>query len=462
MESVSPVPSEGGPRASPADVVRIEGEARHQRGIAVRPGEQEHRGQIVPRAVLVHHRRRRRVPLGVVVGGEDQRLGARQVVGGGGQERLQAGDRPAGRELIEQPRIVELRHRHGLTAVRPHRQVVGRHHRHLPRAGHLEVEERQLPGAGVLVDVRHDVVEIRRVHVLGRVDAEPRHAEIDHEVEVAHDLVAHAVVRGVQIRQAVQLADAHVIRGVLVVRGLDGAGGLVEVGRRVEPRIDVLGELGAVAADARGLPRHGVEDGVGVDADADLGAALDHVGEFREGAAPAVLQRVADGLIALPPRIGDDHRVLAGRRDLDPGEPGRPQVVLALQRDVGPPPLEEVHERAARRRRPQQRRRARRRRRRRSGLVRAAQRRHQQQRRETDLDPPPGLNVPALPVHGGSDHPSSRDRQTKSRQICAVYRAPGAPARHAATAPKGAVTTVSRCVARYSSSASCASRETER
>src|SRR5207248_5981536 len=119
------------------------------------------------------------------------------------------------------------------------------------------------------------------------------------------------------------------VGGALVVRDRARR---VEIARRVETGIAVLGVRRAVRANAGArIVGHVVDDGIHVDTYARRAAALHHVGEFGARARPAARDAVADRLIALAPGVGGGlDAVLLGRGDLYGGEAGWPEHLLTL------------------------------------------------------------------------------------------------------------------------------------
>ncbi len=191
------------------------------------------------------------------------------------------------------------------------------------------------------VDEREDAVELHLLDVLGRVDTEARDPEAGERDQVARDLLLDARLARVQVREAEQLAVLHRGRVGVVVEGA----GRVEVLGGVEARVAVLRvrRAGATHAGAREVG-HVVDDRVHVDADAGGPAPLHHVGELRLRARAAARQAVAHGLVALAPVLARREAVLLGRGHLHGVVAHRAQEPLALLRDVGPLPLEEVDE----------------------------------------------------------------------------------------------------------------------
>src|SRR5207247_7917191 len=105
----------------------------------------------------------------------------------------------------------------------------------------------------------------------------------------------------------------------------------------------------AVAPDAgTGIVGHVIDDRVHVDAHPYRPAALHHVRELGVRAGAAARDAVAHRLVALAPVVVGCDAVFLWRRDLHRGESGGPENLLALGRDVRPPPFEEVHEHVAR------------------------------------------------------------------------------------------------------------------
>ncbi len=179
--------------------------------------------------------------------------------------------------------------------------------------------------------------------MLGRVDAEAAHAQIDEIVEIGGDLGLYGGISSLEIGQTGELARAHLDWIVIVV---DDAL-IVEIVAIVERAVVHPRVRRAAAADAGNIG-HVIDDRVGVNIDADGLAARDHVGEGGAVAAAAG-KRVAHGLIALPPGIievvavGDlDDGVLHRRGDEHRAEAVRAEPRLALLRDIGPAPLEEA------------------------------------------------------------------------------------------------------------------------
>src|SRR5207237_2715300 len=78
-------------------------------------------------------------------------------------------------------------------------------------------------------------------------------------------------------------------------------------------------------------------------------AASDHVGEFRARPRAAPRDAVADRLVALAPVVSRDDAMLFGWRDLHCLEARRAEYGFALRGDIGPLPLEDMHEGVARR-----------------------------------------------------------------------------------------------------------------
>src|SRR5690606_4314110 len=207
-------------------------------------------------------------------------------------------------------------------------------------------------GHGALQAVHHGLDVLGR-HVLGRVDPEPGDAHPDQRAQVVGEAVAHVVVAGGQVAEPDQLAGAH-LPGVGPVLDVAVALADVEVLPGVAVRavaeqvgVGVLLVLGAGAAGAgadRSGAGHVVDDGVHVDLHPGAAAAVHHVGEVACGAAPGLVQPVADRLVILPPGVsltGQDD-VLLRRRHLDGRVPGGAEEVLALPGDGLPAPLEQV------------------------------------------------------------------------------------------------------------------------
>src|SRR5262245_32297142 len=122
----------------------------------------------------------------------------------------------------------------------------------------------------------------------------------------------------------------------------------MEVGWGIETGVIVLRVGRTVGADARTrVVRHVVDHGVHDDAHARRLAAIHHVGEFGPRARAAAGDAVAHRLVALAPVVTRHDAVLFRGRDLYGGEAGRAEDVLALGRDLGPFPLEQVDEHVA-------------------------------------------------------------------------------------------------------------------
>ncbi len=137
------------------------------------------------------------------------------------------------------------------------------------------------------------------------------------------------------------------VRVVGVVRILDGARRLMEAVDGVQIRVIVFRELRTVTAHSRRLRGGVVDDRVHVNADANACAALHHVCELGGGSTATLGEGIADRLVALPPRKAGEHRVLARRRDLNPRKTRRSEVIFTFGGDVGPLPLEQMHEHTA-------------------------------------------------------------------------------------------------------------------
>src|SRR5690606_23075672 len=193
----------------------------------------------------------------------------------------------------------------------------------------------RLAAAPVGVDVVQagdDRLQVGLGDVLGRVDAEARHADGDQVVEVVRDPVADVGGGGPQVGQADQFAVLHL---PLVVPVGDVAAAVVEVLALVEARVLVLA-VGRPRAAGAGADGPGaapvVDDRVDVDLDPGLAAGVDHVDEVGPGAAAGLVEPVGHRLVVLPPGVSltGQHHVLLGRGDLHRAEAVGAQRGLAL------------------------------------------------------------------------------------------------------------------------------------
>ena len=151
---------------------------------------------------------------------------------------------------------------------------------------------------------------------------------------------------GIEIGKAKKLAVLYVGRALVVGYGTRR----VEIALRVEPGIFVLAIRCSVATNAWARDvGHVIDHGVNVNPHPGNLAAIDHVGELPARSRPAPADAVAHRLIALAPRMAALHTVLLRRGYLNRSESRRPEHRLALARDVGPFPLEQVHEDVTRR-----------------------------------------------------------------------------------------------------------------
>ncbi len=197
-----------------------------------------------------------------------------------------------------------------------------------------------------LVHPVDDVVELHLLDVLGGVDAKSLDAEASEHDQVVGESLPHRLQPGVEVRQRKQLAFLHVGRALIVVQGA----GRMEIGGRVEARVVVLAVGRAVTAHAGAREvGHVVDHGVHDDAHTGRAAAVYHVPELVTGSRAAALDTVAHGLVALAPVAARHDAVLLWWRDLYGLEPCRTEHRLALGRDVGPLPLEQVDHDVARR-----------------------------------------------------------------------------------------------------------------
>mmetsp|Transcript_15882 Transcript_15882/g.43191 ORF Transcript_15882/g.43191 Transcript_15882/m.43191 type:complete len:385 (+) Transcript_15882:461-1615(+) len=306
-------------------VVRVEVVGAHDLGIAVGVREHEDGGQLVDLPLTVGEVGA--APLGVVVVQEDHRICAGHEAPGGAK----------GVEILELALLEEVRGEDARIAklgdLAELEVLVHTHGLPIARDDLLEAEE-------VPVDLGQELRELVVVHVLGAVNAEARHAKVGDVVEVGGHGLLDVVAGRAEVREAVEVAVLDVVR-ILVVRDAAIAAcvaAVVHVVGRVDRRRAVpVGAPGHAGPAAR---RDVVEDGVDVDVHAGSLAALHHVDK---GAlvARAAHELVGHRLVARPPGVPLD--VLVGRRDLHRFETLGTEPLLALEGDVRPGPLEEVH-----------------------------------------------------------------------------------------------------------------------
>ena len=226
-------------------------------------------------------------------------------------------------------------------------EVVGRRQCLSSTARNLEEDVRsRFPFADErVVDPRQDVVELDLLNVLRGIDAKSCDAEPREHHQIVGDLLPDGREPGVEVGQREQLAILN-IRCVLIVVHRTGR---MEIARPVQSRIIVFRVRSAVTADpgAR-IIGHVIDHGIDDDVDARPLAASDHVGEFRARPRAAPRDAVADRLVALAPIVSRNDAVFFGWRDLHGPEAGGAEHSFALGGDIGPLPLEEVHEHVAR------------------------------------------------------------------------------------------------------------------